>query len=96
MNDYTKNCENLTKMSEKLQNQKVRFFSKVDITTKLKIIEHQKQLFHKMKSTYSDVDNIVLTFSSLIFAINQFAKNMNIYKKFFKRIINAKRNIKKL
>jgi len=63
-------CENLTKMNQESQNQRLRLFAKVDITTKLKILHHQKQLFHKLKNTHSDADNAVLTLASLILAID--------------------------
>lgn len=62
--------EILTKMSIEAQNQQLRLFAKVDITTKLKILEHQKALFHKQKGAYSDVDNAVMTLASLILAIH--------------------------
>ncbi len=62
--------EHLTKLNQESQNQKLRLFAKVDIATKLKILSSQKQLFHKLKSAYSDVDNTILTLSSLILAID--------------------------
>ncbi|MCX6051048.1 MAG: helix-turn-helix domain-containing protein [Campylobacterales bacterium] len=62
--------EKLTKMSIEIQNQQLRFFAKVDISTKLKILEYQKTLFHKLKNLHSDADNAVLTLASLILAIN--------------------------
>lgn len=65
-----KQIENITKQNLEVQNQKLRLFAKIDITTKLKILEHQKQLFHKLKSAYGDVDNTILTLSSLILAID--------------------------
>lgn len=71
------NQERITKLNSESQNQKLRLFAKVDITSKLKILEYQKQLFHKIKSTYSDVDNIVLTLSSLILAIDRFEKEID-------------------
>ena len=37
--------EHLTKLNQESQNQKLRLFAKVDITTKLKILDLQKQLF---------------------------------------------------
>ena len=70
-------CEIITKINLESQNQRLRLFAKVDITKKLKILEYQKQLFHKLKSTYSDVDNIVLTLSSLILAIDRFEKEID-------------------
>lgn len=62
-------CEIITKMNKEAQNKKLRLFARVDITTKLKMLDQQKQIFHKLKSTYGDVDNAVLTLSSLILAI---------------------------
>lgn len=66
-----KNCEAITKMNQESQNQKIRLFAKIDITTKLKILDYQKSLFHKLKSSYSDVDNKVLTLVSLILATEE-------------------------
>lgn len=37
----------------------------------------QKQLFHKLKSAYSDVDNTILSLSSLILAIDTVAKELD-------------------
>lgn len=70
--------ERLTKMDLEIQNQRLRLFAKVDISTKLKILEHQKQLFHKLKGAYGDVDNAILTLSSLILAIDGVAKELDI------------------
>ena len=71
MNDNTMiNCETITKLNQESQNQKLRLFAKVDITTKLKILTSQKQLFHKLKSSYGDINNTVLTLCSLILAID--------------------------
>lgn len=66
-----KSCETITKMNQESQNQKLRLFAKVDITTKLKILDQQKQLFHKFKSIYCDVDNKILTLTSLIIATEE-------------------------
>ncbi len=63
-------CETITKLNQETQNQRLRLFAKVDITTKLKILVSQKQLFHKLKSVHSDIDNVVLTLCSLILAID--------------------------
>ena len=71
------NCETITKMNQESQNQKLRLFAKVDITTKLKILASQKQLFHKLKNSHSDVDNTVLTLCSLILAIDLIAKELD-------------------
>ena len=69
--------EIITKMNQESQNQKLRLFAKVDITTKLKILASQKQLFHKLKNAHSDVDNTVLTLCSLILAIDLIAKELD-------------------
>lgn len=70
--------ERLTKMSHESQNQRLRLFVKVDITTKLKILEWQKSLFYKLKSSHADVDNSMLTLSSLILAIDGVANELDI------------------
>ena len=71
------NCETITKLNQESQNQKLRLFAKVDITTKLKILTSQKQLFHKLKSSYGDIDNTVLTLCSLILAIDLIANELD-------------------
>lgn len=90
-------CENITKLNLESQNQRLRLFAKVDITTKLKILSSQKQLFHKLKSAYGDVENTILTLSSLILAIGTVAKeiddvNLNAIKF---RVKNTKMKIKR-
>jgi hypothetical protein len=77
INSKSTTCENLTKLNQESQNQRLRLFVKVDITTKLKILTSQKQLFHKLKSSYNDVDNTVLTLCSLILAIDLIAKELD-------------------
>lgn len=70
-------CESITKLNQESQNQRLRLFSKVDISTKLKILTSQKQLFHKLKSVHCDIDNTVLTLCSLILAIDIVAKELD-------------------
>ena len=72
-----KACEIITKLNQESQNQKLRLFAKFDIQTKLKIIVNQKQLFHKLKQKYSDVDNNILTLSALILAIDSVVKELD-------------------
>jgi len=62
--------ENITKLTHESQNQNLRLFAKVDLPIKLQAINHQKPIFHKLKSVYGDVHNDVLTLSSLILAID--------------------------
>lgn len=69
--------ENITKQTYESQNQKLRFFARVDLPVKLQILQQQKQLFHKLKSVYGDVDNAVLTLSSLILAVNAVVKELD-------------------
>lgn len=64
-------CDSITKLNQESQNQRLRFFAKIDISTKLKILQRQKTVFHKLKNIYSDVDNSLLTLSSLILAIDE-------------------------
>ncbi len=70
-------CESITKLNLESQNQRLRLFAKVDITTKLKILTSQKQLFHKLKSAYGDKDNIILTLASLVLAVDLVAKELD-------------------
>lgn len=72
-----KKIEIITKLDLKSQNQQLRLFAKVDIATKLKILEHQKQLFHKLKNIHGDNDNAVLTLASLILAVDNIAKELD-------------------
>ena len=72
-----KNCEAITKIKQVSQNQKLRLFAKVDITTKLKILDQQKSIFHRLRGFYSDVNNAILTFSSLILAIDLVVKEID-------------------
>lgn len=90
-------CEIITKLNLESQNQRLRLFAKVDITTKLKILISQKQLFHKLKSAYSDEDNTVLTLCSLILAVDLIVKelddvNLNAIKH---RCKNSKTKVKR-
>lgn len=70
--------ENITKLNLESQNQRLRLFAKVDITTKLRILASQKQLFHKLKSACGDVDNAILTLSALILAIDIATKELDV------------------
>lgn len=70
-------CERITKLNQESQNQRLRLFAKVDISTKLKILQLQKKIFHKLKNSYCDVDNEVLTLSSIILAVDGTAKELD-------------------
>lgn len=76
---YTKLIENITKSNQDSQNKKLRLFAKyeIEIKIKIKILEHQKKLFHKLKAIYNDVDNSVLTLSTLILAVETISKKEN-------------------
>lgn len=69
--------EGITKYPEEVQKQRLRLFIKVDLATKLKIIQHKKQLFHKLKSSFCDVDNAILTLASLILATDFVMKDID-------------------
>ena len=70
-------CESITKLNLESQNQNLRLFARVDLQTKLQILQLQKQLFHKLKNTHGDVDNTILTLSSLILAVDSVAKELD-------------------
>lgn len=92
-----KEVETITKLNQESQNQRLRLFAKIDITTKLKILVSQKQLFHKLKSVYSDVDNTVLTLASLILAVDSIEKKLDdVNLKAIKlRVKNSKSKVKR-
>ena len=46
--DKERVIENITKLSLEQQNQHLRLFAKVDLATKLKILEYQKQILLKV------------------------------------------------
>lgn len=69
--------EKITKIDQEAQNQKLRLFAKVDFETKIQILEQQKQIFHKLKTNYSDIKNEILTFASLILAIDKAVKKLD-------------------
>lgn len=71
------NLEKLTKLNILTQNQRLRLFSKVDITTKLKIIEQQNILFHKLKCQHNTVTKSVLTLCSLILAVDEVTNKLD-------------------
>jgi len=62
--------EKLTKLNQVAQNQRLRLFVKVDITTKLKILQHQNSIFHMFRNSHDDLDNAVITLASIILAID--------------------------
>ena len=70
-------CESITKINLESQNQNLRLFARVDLQTKLQILQLQKQLFHKLKNNNSDVDNNILTLSALILAIDSVVKELD-------------------
>jgi len=77
LNYSYKLIESLTKLHTDRQNQKLRLFARVDFETKIEIFRLQKNIFHKLKDTHSNVDNAVLTLSSLILAIDEITENMD-------------------
>ena len=69
--------EKLTKLSQESQNQTLRLFARFDLQTKLRILQLQKQQFHKLKSVHSDADNTILTLASLVLAVDLVAKELD-------------------
>lgn len=80
MNKIALKLEQLTKMTNDSQNSTLRSFTRSDLEIKLKVMQLQKQLFHKLKSIHSEMDNAILTLASLILSIDVVVKNMNIVK----------------
>lgn len=69
--------EKITKKSYESQNQNLRLFARIELPLKLQILQLQKPLFHQLKSAYSDVDNAILTLSSLVLAIDVSLKKID-------------------
>ncbi len=70
-------CESITKLNLESQNQNLRLFARVDLKMKLQILQLQKQLFHKLKSAHSNIENTILTLASLILAIDSVTKELD-------------------
>ena len=85
MNSY-KEIEKITKMHMEQQKQLLRFFSRVVLETKLKIMQTQREIFHILKNLHKDkdIDNATLTYSSLVISISAERKNSNSNAKIFK------------
>lgn len=63
--------QKMTQLSDEAQNQQLRFFARVNLEIKLKILRDQKQLFHRFKGLHTNTDNAILTLASLLIAIKQ-------------------------
>lgn len=75
MVDYI--VEKYTKMNVETQNQRLRFFVRVETKMKLKILRLQKVTFHKLKSVFRDEENELLTLASLLLAIDEITKSLD-------------------
>lgn len=82
MNKLVITCKTITKMSEEVQKQKLKFFVKCDERTKLEIISIQREIFRKIKNNenYREASNQLITLASLILAIELCLKKMNSIK----------------
>lgn len=63
--------QKLTQLSDEAQNQQLRFFARVNLEIRLKILTKQKQRFHQLKGLHPNTDNALLTLSSLLMAIKE-------------------------
>jgi len=97
MDEFIQKLEKLTKMSQKVQNQKLRNFLRVDIETKLKIFDLQRSKFHQLKELNKDDSNGFLTLASLILATDEVLINMSgvIFKATIMKGQNIKRRVKR-
>lgn len=75
--EILRNCEIITKMNQKTQNQMIRTFTKLDISVKVDIFKDQIVNFHKLKKIHFDIDNSILTYASFVLAIEFIIKNTN-------------------
>lgn len=69
--------EALTKMPFELQSQRLRFFARVDTETRLKILDSQRQLFHRLKNQNPNTDNAALTLASLLISIHKIIDSLD-------------------
>lgn len=72
-----KRLEKITKMNQESHNKLLRLFARVDLTTQLDIMKIQKKLFYQLKSYIKDVEDSVLTLSSLILAIDKITTELD-------------------
>ena len=72
------------------QNQLLRFFVRLDIDKKLNIMKTQRDCFYPLKQTYHEVEISILTYCSLILAIQDQYKSLSVIDKNI-ITLNAKR-----
>lgn len=79
------------------ENNQIRLFSKVDYEMKIKILKHQKSLFHKLKQQNKGRSNEELMLTSLVHAIKEMTLSLDdiSLKSFTIRGKNIKSEIKK-
>jgi hypothetical protein len=63
--------QKLTQLSDEAQSQQLRFFARATLEIRLKILTNQKQIFHKLRGLHTNIDNVLLTLSSLLLAIKE-------------------------
>lgn len=97
MDEFIQKLEKLTKMSQKVQNQKLRSFVRVDINTKLKIFDLQKSKFYQLRESKRNDSNSLLTLASLILATDEVLINMSgvMFKATIMKGQNIKRRVKR-
>lgn len=83
----------ITKLTTEQQNQLLRYLAKQALENKVKIMEINRDIFYPLKQKYSDVSVAVLSYSSLVLAIQKFKNQtsevdlnaVNIRTKSFRR-----------
>lgn len=70
-------CEQITKISESIQNKLIREFAKVDTATKLQVTYERPKIFHKLKNLHGNIDNKVIELSSFVLAIKKVLGNFD-------------------
>lgn len=89
-----KTIYSLVQLSDERQQQHLRLFSRISIEERCQIIEKQKKIFHKLNET-RQYDKTMLSYCSLIIAIDQFANNHDNVQLKAKVFINKTRKTKK-
>ncbi len=67
--------EKITKISNEKEQQLLRNFSRLELKDKLEILDTQKSIFHQFKQNHKDIANNILTYCSLILALDETIKS---------------------
>jgi len=70
------NITKLLKITEEEQKQALRKFSKMTLESRIKVFTEHRSLFYTLKNEHMNTDPPLLSYASLILAINQYINNI--------------------